>query len=166
MVLDDFGIPTKSEVQHQPEMISRYDYADATPAQQAAPIERVSAQPVQQAAPIERAYAQPGQAVQQAYAQPSPAVVIVQAPAQAPTIIQLARSGSGAAAAGVLRVSSCSGGLRVSSSGLWISANRISGLLPALLRKRRCPMFFCRLWALPGACGLAGGHTVVCAFLQ
>ena len=74
MVLDDFGIPTKSEVQHQPEMISRYNYADARPAQQAAP--------------IERAYAQPGQAVPQAYAQPSPAVVIVQAPAQAPTIIQ------------------------------------------------------------------------------
>ncbi|WP_263365815.1 hypothetical protein [Edaphobacter bradus] len=86
MVLDDFGIPTKSEVQHQPELISRYNYADATPAQQAAPIERVSVQ----SAPIERAYAQPGQPapVQQAYAQPSPTVVIVQAPAQAPTIIQ------------------------------------------------------------------------------
>ena len=34
MVLDDFGIPTKSEVQHQPEMISKYNYADNQPAQQ------------------------------------------------------------------------------------------------------------------------------------
>jgi hypothetical protein len=79
MVLDDFGIPTKSQVQHQPEMISRYNYADATPAQQAAPIERVSAA---QPAPIERAYAQP------AYSQPSPTVVIVQAPAQAAPVFQ------------------------------------------------------------------------------
>ena len=44
MVLDDFGIPTKSEVQHLPEMISKYNYADNQPAQQ-------------QPAPIERAYA-------------------------------------------------------------------------------------------------------------
>ena len=84
MVLDDFGIPTKSEVQHQPEMISRYNYADTTPAQQAAPIERVNAQ---QPAPIERAYAQPAP-VQQAYPQPSPTIVIVQAPAQTPPVIQ------------------------------------------------------------------------------
>lgn len=79
MVLDDFGIPTKQEVQHQPEMISKYNYADNQPQQQ-------------QPAPIERAYAQqPVQQapVQQAYAQPSPAVVVVQAPAPAaPTIIQ------------------------------------------------------------------------------
>src|SRR5215469_5471343 len=34
MVLDDFGIPTKNEVQHQPEMISKYNYADPTPAVQ------------------------------------------------------------------------------------------------------------------------------------
>jgi hypothetical protein len=62
-ILDDFGIPTKSEVQHQPEMISRYNYADPTPAQQ----------PVQQAAPIERQYA-PQQSYapqQQPYTQPS-----------------------------------------------------------------------------------------------
>src|SRR5215469_216816 len=40
MVLDDFGIPTKNEVQHQPEMISKYNYADPTPAvQEPAPIE-------------------------------------------------------------------------------------------------------------------------------
>ncbi|HXC97192.1 MAG TPA: hypothetical protein VNU92_15940 [Edaphobacter sp.] len=78
MVLDDFGIPTKSEVQHQPEMISKYNYADPTPTQQPAPIEHAYAQqPVQQVP------------VQQAYAQPSPTVVVVQAPAPAaPTIIQ------------------------------------------------------------------------------
>jgi hypothetical protein len=78
MVLDDFGIPTKQEVQHQPEMISKYNYADNQPAQQQpAPIERAYAQPVQQAAPI-----------QQAYPQQAPSVVVVQAPAPAPTIIQ------------------------------------------------------------------------------
>src|SRR5580704_6371164 len=54
-VLDDFGIPTKSEVQHQPEMISRYYYADPTPAQQPAPIERAYAQP----APVQQSYSQP-----------------------------------------------------------------------------------------------------------
>jgi hypothetical protein len=86
MVLDDFGIPTKSEVQHQPEMISRYNYADALPVQQqAAPIERAYAQPTQQAAPI-----------QQAYAQPNPTVVVVQAPAPiiqqaAPVMVQQPR---------------------------------------------------------------------------
>lgn len=81
-ILDDFGIPTKYEVQHQPEMISRYNYADPTPAQQ----------PVQQAAPIERQYA-PQQSYapqQQPYTQPSPTVVVVQAQAPAPTIIQQA----------------------------------------------------------------------------
>jgi hypothetical protein len=80
LVLNDFGIPTKNEVQHQPEMISRYNYADPAPQQQ-------------QAAPIERAYAQPVQAAQQAYAQPSPTVVVVQAPAPiiqqpAPVMVQ------------------------------------------------------------------------------
>jgi hypothetical protein len=86
-VLDDFGIPTKSEVQHQPEMISRYNYADPTPAQQPAPIERAYPQPVQQAyvPPVQQPYAQP---VQQAYAQPSPTVVVVQSPAPAPAIVQ------------------------------------------------------------------------------
>src|SRR5579862_5926521 len=62
-ILDDFGIPTKSEVQHQPEMISRYNYADPTPAlqQQPAPIERSYQQPVQQSyAPVQQPYyAQP-----------------------------------------------------------------------------------------------------------
>ncbi|MGD0442685.1 MAG: hypothetical protein ABSA39_02000 [Edaphobacter sp.] len=81
-VLDDFGIPTKSEVQHQPEMISKYNYADTTPAQQ----------PVQQAAPIQQSYATPPQQYypqpQQYYPQPSPTVVVVQAQAPAPTIIQ------------------------------------------------------------------------------
>jgi hypothetical protein len=79
MVLNDFGIPTKSEVQHQPEMISRYNYADPEPARQPALIERSYAQPVQQAAPI-----------QQAYAQPNPTVVVVQSPAPTPTVIQQA----------------------------------------------------------------------------
>jgi hypothetical protein len=80
MVLDDFGIPTKSEVQSQPEMISRYNYADPTPTREAAPIERVPA-------PIERVSAQPAP-VQQAYAQPSPTVVVVQAPQPAPVVLQ------------------------------------------------------------------------------
>jgi hypothetical protein len=83
LLLDDIGIPTKKEVQHQPELISRYNYADNEPDQQAAaPIERVSPQPMQQAAPVQQSYAQP------AYAQQSPTVVIVQAPAPAPTVIQ------------------------------------------------------------------------------
>ena len=80
LVLNDFGIPTKNEVQRQPEMISKYNYADNEPQQQAAaPIER--AYPQQMAAPVQQSYAQP-------YAQPSPTVVVVQAPA--PTIIQQA----------------------------------------------------------------------------
>jgi hypothetical protein len=80
-VLDDFGIPTKSEVQHQPEMISKYNYADPTPAlqQQPAPIERAYPQPVQQS------YAPP---MQQYYPQPSPTVIVVQAQAPAPMVIQ------------------------------------------------------------------------------
>jgi hypothetical protein len=82
-LLDDVGIPTKSEVQHQPEMISRFNYADPTPA----PVER-------QAAPVQQTYSQP---VQQSYApqpqqpyypQQSPPVVVVQAQAPAPTIVQ------------------------------------------------------------------------------
>ena len=76
-LLDDVGIPTKSEVQHQPEMISRFNYADPTPAVQ------------QQPAPFERSYPQP---VQQSYApaypQQNPSVVVVQAQAPAPTYIQ------------------------------------------------------------------------------
>ncbi len=77
MVLNDFGIPTKNEVQHQPEMLSKYNYADNEPQQQAAaPIER--AYPQQLAAPVQQAYAP----------QPSPTVIVVQAPA--PTIIQQA----------------------------------------------------------------------------
>jgi hypothetical protein len=86
-LLDDIGIPTKQEVQHQPELVSRFNYSDPDPApgQQAAPIER-------QAAPMQSyqqqsypQYQQPAP-IQQAYAQPSPPVIIVQAPA--PTIIQ------------------------------------------------------------------------------
>jgi hypothetical protein len=80
LVLNDFGIPTKNEVQRQPEMISKYNYADNEPQQQAAaPIERAYPEVQQQAAPIQQSYAQP-------YAQPSPTVIVVQAPA--PTIIQ------------------------------------------------------------------------------
>jgi hypothetical protein len=79
LVLNDFGIPTKNEVQHQPEMISKYNYADNDQVQQAAaPIERAYPQQLQPA-PVQQSYAQP-------YAQPSPTVVVVQAPA--PTIIQ------------------------------------------------------------------------------
>jgi len=82
MLLDDLGIPTKSEVQHQPELISRYNYANQESRQQPAPIERV--QPA--SAPIERSYAQ--LPIQQAYAQPNPTVVVVQAPAPAPVVVQ------------------------------------------------------------------------------
>jgi hypothetical protein len=78
-LLDDVGIPTKSEVQHQPEMISRFNYADPTPAvQQPAPIERSYPQPLQQS------YAPPPQQ----YPQQNPSVVVVQAQAPAPTYIQ------------------------------------------------------------------------------
>jgi hypothetical protein len=78
LMLEDVGIPTKYEVQHQPEMISKYNYADNQPEQQAgAPIERSYAQPMQQS------YAQP---MQQSYAQPSPTVVVVQQPA--PVVVQ------------------------------------------------------------------------------
>ncbi len=79
LMMEDVGIPTKYEVQHQPEMISKYNYADNQPEQQAgAPIQRTYApQPV---------YQQP---VQQAYAPaPSPTVMVVQAQVPAPTIIQ------------------------------------------------------------------------------
>jgi hypothetical protein len=87
-VLDDFGIPTKNEVQHQPEMINRYNYADQSSAQQPAPIERITPQPAQQSyAPPPQQYAPP---VQQSYAQPSPTVVVVQAQAPPPTIIEQA----------------------------------------------------------------------------
>jgi len=75
-LMDDVGIPTKTEVQNQPELISRFNYSDPTPpvAQQAAPIEHAYVQP----APVQQqAYAP----VERAYAQPSPTVVVVQAPA-------------------------------------------------------------------------------------
>ncbi len=83
-LLDDLGIPTKSEVQHQPQMISRFNYSEPDPAPEPAPIQRAYAQQ-QQPAPVQQAYAQPAP-IQQAYAQPSPTVVVVQAPS--PTIIQ------------------------------------------------------------------------------
>jgi len=75
-LLDDVGIPTKSEVQHQPEMISRYNYADPTPA----PIQQVNPPPIQQS------YAPPPQPYYPQ--QQNPSVVVVQAQAPAPTIIQ------------------------------------------------------------------------------
>ena len=89
MLLDDIGIPTKSEVQHQPQMISRYNYSEPEPAQQ--PIERAQPAPIErvQSVAAERAYAQPAP-IQQAYAQPSPTVVVVQAAAPAPAVIQQA----------------------------------------------------------------------------
>jgi len=94
-VLDDVGLPTKQEVQHLPELASRFNVSDPTPTvaeqQQPAPIERTYAQPAPQ-------YQQPAP-VQQAYVpQPSPTtVVVVQAPQQqqpmyiqqpAPVIVQ------------------------------------------------------------------------------
>jgi hypothetical protein len=89
-LLDDLGVPTKDEVQHLPELVSRFNYADPNPSagqQEPAPIERHAApEPVAQQAPAP---------VQQAYAQPSnPTVIVVQAPPAtviqqpAPTIIQ------------------------------------------------------------------------------
>jgi len=70
-ILDDFGIPTKTEVQHRPELISRYNYADPAPAQQApAPIERSYAQLASQQAPP----------MQQTYTQPNATVVVVTNP--------------------------------------------------------------------------------------
>ena len=93
-VLDDIGVPTKDEVQHIPELVSRFNYADPNPSagqQEPAPIER--AQPAQQ--PVQQ---QPPAPIQQAYAQqPStPTVIVVQAPpatviqqqAPAPQVIQ------------------------------------------------------------------------------
>ncbi|WP_035348936.1 hypothetical protein [Edaphobacter aggregans] len=87
MLLDDIGIPTKSEVQHQPQMISRYNYAESEPPPQ--PIERAQPAPIERMQPVaaERAYAQPAP-IQQAYAQPSPTVVVVQAAAPAPVVMQ------------------------------------------------------------------------------
>jgi hypothetical protein len=86
-LLDDVGFPTRDEVQHLPELVSRFNYSDPNPSagqqdqtQQPAPIERQ--QPQSYAPPP--AYQQP---VQQAYAQPSnPTVIVVQAPS--PTYIQ------------------------------------------------------------------------------
>jgi hypothetical protein len=83
-LLDDVGLPTKQEVQHQPELASRFNYSDPTP--QA--VEQPMTQPP---APVEHAYAAPpppAHVQQQAYTQPTPTVVVVQAPAPAPTIIQ------------------------------------------------------------------------------
>jgi hypothetical protein len=81
-VLDDFGIPTKAEVQHQPELISRYNYADNQPAQQETP------QPVRQAyvpPPQQQAAPQPYYApVGQSYTTPTTTVVVVQPQAPPP----------------------------------------------------------------------------------
>jgi hypothetical protein len=74
-VLDDFGIPTKAEVQHQPELISRYNYADNQPAQQEAPAPaRQAYAPQQQEAPPQPYYAPIGQS----YTTPTSTVVVVQ----------------------------------------------------------------------------------------
>jgi hypothetical protein len=81
LLMEDVGIPTKYEVQHQPEPISKYNYADNQTEQQAgAPIERSYPQQ-----PVQQSYAQPAYAAP-AYAQPSPTVVVVQQPA--PVVIQ------------------------------------------------------------------------------
>ena len=85
-LLDDVGLPTRQEVQHQPELVSRFNYSDPAREQEPAPIQR-------EAAPTYAPYApqmQQPAPIQQAYAQPSPTVIVVQAPAPAPTIIQQA----------------------------------------------------------------------------
>jgi hypothetical protein len=79
-VLDDFGIPTKAEVQHQPELISRYNYADNQPAQQPPPepVRQTYAPPPPQEAP---ATPQPYYApIGQSYTTPTATVVVVQPP--------------------------------------------------------------------------------------
>jgi hypothetical protein len=79
-VLDDFGIPTKAEVQHQPELISRYNYADNQPAQQPAPepVRQTYAPPPQQEAPATpQPYYQP---IGQSYTTPTATVVVVPPP--------------------------------------------------------------------------------------
>jgi hypothetical protein len=70
-VLDDFGIPTKAEVQHQPELISRYNYADPAPA----PVQQAALQPVQQAPAQPQPYYAP---IGQSYTTPTSTVVVVQ----------------------------------------------------------------------------------------
>jgi hypothetical protein len=77
-VLDDFGIPTKSEVQHQPELISRYNYADNQAAQQQAPepVRQAYAPQVQQEVPaVPQPYYPPSG---QSYTTPTATVVVVQ----------------------------------------------------------------------------------------
>jgi hypothetical protein len=78
-VLDDFGIPTKAEVQHQPELISRYNYADNQPQQQAPePVRQTYAPPPQQETPATpQPYYQP---IGQSYTTPTATVVVVQPP--------------------------------------------------------------------------------------
>jgi hypothetical protein len=75
-VLDDFGIPTKAEVQHQPELISRYNYADPAPAPAPQPVQ----QPVQQAPAQPQPYYPP---MGQSYTTPTSTVVVVQPQAPA-----------------------------------------------------------------------------------
>jgi hypothetical protein len=70
LILDDFGIPTKREVQEQPEAISKYNYAAPDPAPEL--------QQRQQAAPIEIPVQPSAAPVQQSYAQPQPTVIVVQ----------------------------------------------------------------------------------------
>ncbi len=91
-ILDDFGIPTKNEVQRQPELISRYNYAD----NQRSAGNDYGYQ--QTPAPIERTYApQPSY-----YQQPSPTVVVVQAAAApaAPVVVQQQQQAQGPAGYG------------------------------------------------------------------
>jgi hypothetical protein len=80
LLMEDVGIPTKNEVQHQPEPISKYNYADNQDPQTGAPIERSYPQQQVQPTYAPQAYAQP------VYTQPSPTVVVVQQPA--PVVIQ------------------------------------------------------------------------------
>ena len=111
-LLDDFGIPTKQEVQHQPELVSRYNYADNTTAPQ-----------TQAPAPIQQAYYQATPApIQQAYAQPSPTtVVVVQAPAPAAAPAPVVYNNySGSAAAGI-----CAG----------VSSGSLLAVLPAVVER-------------------------------
>ena len=128
MVLDDFGIPTKSEVQHQPEMISKYNYADNQPAQQ-------------QPAPIERAYAQ--QPVQQA----SGAASLCSTESYGSggtgpcTFCSYDRSAAGPGPCGLPTASDGgakpTGGLRLSSAsrGVCLSTDCLSSILSGLLNE-------------------------------
>ena len=129
----DVGVPTKQEVQHQPELVSRFNYSDPDPApgqqadtQQPAPIER-------QPPPMQQPQYQQPAPLQQAYAQPAPQVIIVQAPAP------LSSSKPRRCAAGAHLRESAACLLPSPHAVSSAHAVRVSALIPALLRPLLTP---------------------------